>query len=72
MSGSSAAPIADSEPGSLTLVSEASAASGTEGESAVSPTTVAAIAVCVAVTILFGVWPAPLVDFAHKATLLFG
>ncbi len=72
VSGSSAAPTADSEPGSLTLVSEASAGSGTEGESAVSPTTVAAIAVCVAVTILFGVWPAPLLDFAHKATLLFG
>jgi NADH-quinone oxidoreductase subunit N len=58
----------EGEAASLTLVSEASE---TSGESAVSLTTVAAIAVCVAVTILFGVWPAPLVDFAHKATLLF-
>jgi hypothetical protein len=30
-----------------------------------------AIALCVAVTVLFGVWPAPLLDFAHRATLLF-
>jgi NADH-quinone oxidoreductase subunit N len=36
----------------------------------VSFTMVTAIAVCLAVTVLFGVWPAPLVDFAHKATLL--
>ncbi len=32
---------------------------------------VTAIALCLAVTIVFGVWPAPVVDFAHKATLLF-
>jgi hypothetical protein len=37
----------------------------------VSPTTVVAIGVCVAVTVLFGIWPAPVVDFAHQATLLF-
>jgi NADH-quinone oxidoreductase subunit N len=30
-----------------------------------------AIFVCLAVTVVFGIWPAPLVDFAHKATLLF-
>jgi len=24
-----------------------------------------------AVTVLFGLWPAPIVEFAHKATLLF-
>ncbi len=28
-----------------------------------------AIAVCVAVTVLFGVWPAPIVNFAHHALL---
>ena len=38
----------------------------------VPPTVAVAIALCVAVTVVFGVWPAPLVDFAHKATLLFG
>jgi hypothetical protein len=30
-----------------------------------------AIGLCVAVTVVFGVIPAPLIDFAHKATLLF-
>jgi len=30
-----------------------------------------AIGICVAVTVVFGIIPAPLVDFAHKATLLF-
>jgi NADH-quinone oxidoreductase subunit N len=35
----------------------------------VPPTMAAAIAVCVAVTVVFGVWPAPIVDFAHHALL---
>jgi len=30
-----------------------------------------AIALCVGVTVLFGIWPGPLVDFAHRASLLF-
>jgi NADH:ubiquinone oxidoreductase subunit 2 (subunit N) len=30
-----------------------------------------AIWVCVGVTVLFGVWPEPLIDFANQATLLF-
>jgi NADH-quinone oxidoreductase subunit N len=30
----------------------------------------AAIALCLGVTVVFGVWPAPLQDFAHQATLL--
>jgi hypothetical protein len=42
-----------------------------DGAPAVPATIVAAIALCVGVTVLFGLWPAPLVDFAHKATLLF-
>jgi NADH-quinone oxidoreductase subunit N len=54
--------------GTLTVVAEASEA---EGSLPVSPTTVVAIGVCVAVTVLFGIWPAPVVDFAHQATLLF-
>ena len=29
------------------------------------------IALCTGVTVVFGVWPAPLVSFAHQATLLF-
>jgi NADH-quinone oxidoreductase subunit N len=30
-----------------------------------------ALATCSAVTVVFGVWPSPLLDFAHRATLLF-
>jgi hypothetical protein len=30
-----------------------------------------AIALCTGVTVLFGVWPQPLIDFANRATLLF-
>ncbi len=30
-----------------------------------------AIGLCTGVTVLFGVWPEPLIDFADKATLLF-
>jgi len=30
-----------------------------------------AIGLCLAVTVVFGVWPAPLTDFAHAASLLF-
>ena len=30
-----------------------------------------AIWTCVGVTVLFGVWPQPLIDFANQATLLF-
>jgi NADH-quinone oxidoreductase subunit N len=57
------------EPGAtLTLVEQGRAG---HDASPVSATTAVAIAVCVAVTVLFGVWPAPLVNFAHQATLLF-
>jgi NADH-quinone oxidoreductase subunit N len=35
----------------------------------VSPAVAAAIALCVAVTVLFGLWPAPIVNFAHHAVL---
>jgi hypothetical protein len=33
--------------------------------------TVAAIGLCVAFTVVFGIIPGPIVDFAHQATLLF-
>jgi NADH-quinone oxidoreductase subunit N len=35
-----------------------------------SHTVLVAIGLCVGLTVLFGLWPAPLVDFAHRATLL--
>ncbi|HVA02432.1 MAG TPA: NADH-quinone oxidoreductase subunit N [Acidimicrobiales bacterium] len=53
--------------GTLTLVE----ISEDQSQSPVSATTMVAIGLCVAVTVLFGLWPAPVVDFAHKATLLF-
>jgi NADH-quinone oxidoreductase subunit N len=37
----------------------------------VPPLTGVAIGLCTAVTIVFGVWPQPLLDFANHATLLF-
>jgi NADH-quinone oxidoreductase subunit N len=33
--------------------------------------TAPALALCVTVTVLFGIWPAPVLDFAHQAGLLF-
>jgi NADH-quinone oxidoreductase subunit N len=36
----------------------------------VSPWAATGLAICVAATLVFGVWPQPLVDFAHQATLL--
>ncbi len=55
----------------------AAAAETAEGESEetdlprVPALTSVALALCVGVTVVFGVWPAPIVDFAHQATLLF-
>ena len=37
---------------------------------AVPATTATAIAICLGVTVLFGIWPGPLTDLAHHATLL--
>lgn len=55
---------ADSEPSDLSEVSR-------DREFRVPTLAAVAIAICLAVTVGFGVLPAPLVDFAHKATLLF-
>ena len=35
----------------------------------VAPTVAVSLALCVGVTVLFGLWPAPLVNFAHHAVL---
>jgi len=37
----------------------------------VPPLSALAIGLCTGVTVLFGVWPQPLIDFANHATLLF-
>jgi hypothetical protein len=63
-----AAAAAAAEAGTTLTVVEGSADAGSPP---LSGATVLAIALCVAVTVLFGLWPAPVVDFAHKATLLF-
>jgi len=52
----------------LTLLAESAAA---VEPAPVGATTATAITLCVVVTVLFGLWPAPLVDLAHQATLLF-
>jgi len=55
----------------ILLDDEADGAEG-EGEKVPVPALSAlAIALCVGVTVLFGVWPQPLIDFANHATLLF-
>jgi formate hydrogenlyase subunit 3/multisubunit Na+/H+ antiporter MnhD subunit len=55
----------------ILLDDEADGAEG-EGEKVPVPALSAlAIGLCVGVTVLFGVWPAPLIDFANHATLLF-
>ena len=44
----------------------------TESEAAHVPVLAGlAVALCTGVTVLFGVWPQPLIDFANHATLLF-
>jgi NADH-quinone oxidoreductase subunit N len=60
------APMAEAA-GTLTLVE----APSDDSESSLGFPTALSIALCVAVTVLFGLWPAPVVDFAHHATLLF-
>ena len=47
------------------------AESGVLGNEPVVPLSVATgIAICTGVTVLFGVWPSPIINFAHAATLL--
>ena len=41
------------------------------GRLVVAPSIALGLAVCVGVTVVFGVWPQPLVDFARAATLIF-
>jgi hypothetical protein len=57
----------------LVLADEAPADTGEATPSAVPvpALTSLAISLCVAVTVVFGVWPQPLLDFANHATLLF-
>jgi NADH-quinone oxidoreductase subunit N len=37
----------------------------------VAPGVAAVVGTCVAFTLVFGIWPGPIFDFAHRATLLF-
>ena len=46
-------------------------ATGASGRMPLPVMAVAAVGLCLATTVVFGVIPAPLVDFAHRATLLF-
>ncbi|HZU80280.1 MAG TPA: proton-conducting transporter membrane subunit, partial [Acidimicrobiales bacterium] len=56
-------------PGAMAAASEVDAPAGEPV--VVLPAMQLAIGLCLVVTVLFGLWPAPLVDFAHQATLLF-
>jgi NADH-quinone oxidoreductase subunit N len=57
----------------ILLADEAPAATSEETPSVVPvpALTTVAIGLCLAVTVVFGVWPAPLLDFCRQATLLF-
>ena len=57
--------------GEVPSVAVAEAAPAAPGMVPVPALTAVAIALCVGVTVVFGIIPAPLVDLAHKATLLF-
>jgi NADH-quinone oxidoreductase subunit N len=58
--------LATTEAPVVAVVDGESAGTGREP---VAPSVVAAIAICVVVTVLFGLWPAPIVNFAHHALL---
>jgi NADH-quinone oxidoreductase subunit N len=55
----------------LTGVAPASTGEATPSVVPVPPLTRVAIGICLAVTLVFGVWPQPLLDFANHASLLF-
>jgi len=42
-----------------------------EAPIAVSPWVISGLMLCVGATVVFGIWPQPIVEFAHQATLLF-
>lgn len=50
---------------------EWSGADTSAAQVAISPWVATGVALCVGVTVIFGIWPQPLVEFAHQATLLF-
>ena len=57
----------------LLMTEEAATPFGEETPTAVPVPVLSSLGIglAVAVTVVFGVWPAPLIDFAHQATLLF-
>ena len=67
------APVTRSAAADLRTVSSGVVALDVSGEPpvATSPWILAGLGICVAVTVVFGIWPQPLVEFAHQATLLF-
>jgi hypothetical protein len=70
-SGHGAVPYGSAEPGAALATAEApvDVEASDDARIPVAPSMAVAIAVCVGVTILFGVWPGPLVSFAHHALL---
>jgi NADH-quinone oxidoreductase subunit N len=65
------APGAESEPAAAPAVAAAAVESDDARRVILPPAARVATALCVGVTLVFGVWPQPLFDFAHAATLIF-
>jgi len=70
--GSVAAQGTDGGMASLQVLTDAPPTAEVEerGPVPVPPMTAVAIGLCVAFTVVFGIFPAPILDFAHHATLL--
>jgi NADH-quinone oxidoreductase subunit N len=68
--GSGAVPATTAAAASSAVAAATEAVdAGTDGPLVVPPGIAVAVAVCVVVTVLFGVWPGPIVNFAHHALL---
>jgi NADH:ubiquinone oxidoreductase subunit 2 (subunit N) len=70
--GSLAVPATDGGMASLQVLTDAPPTADVEarGPVPVPPMTAVAIGLCVAFSVVFGIFPAPILDFAHHATLL--
>jgi NADH-quinone oxidoreductase subunit N len=65
------APDGDARRSEAGETAQDAAAEGAVAHARVPSLTALAVGLCVGVTVLFGVWPQPLISFAHHATLLF-
>jgi NADH-quinone oxidoreductase subunit N len=59
------------EGGTTSLLTRVTAAQGTEQAVKISPWMLTGLVLVLGATVVLGIWPQPLVSFAHQATLLF-